>query len=33
LGQKQDAREAYEESLRREPDLELAQKAIEDLQE
>ena len=33
LGQKQDAREAYEESLRRNPGLKLAEKAIEDLQE
>ena len=33
LGLNQDAREAYEESLRREPGLRLAEKAIEGLQE
>ncbi|MFH1109227.1 MAG: tetratricopeptide repeat protein [Planctomycetota bacterium] len=32
LGRKQDAREAYQESLRRDPGLELAKKAIKDLQ-
>ena len=33
LGRNQDAREAYEESLRREPGLKLAEKALEGLQE
>lgn len=33
LGRKQDAREAYEESLRRDPSLELAKWAIASLQE
>ena len=33
MGRKQDAREAYEESLRREPGLKLAEKAIENLQD
>jgi tetratricopeptide (TPR) repeat protein len=33
LGRKQDARKAYEESLRRDPALKLAKKAIERLQE
>jgi len=33
LGRKQDAREAYEESLRRDPSLELAKKAIAGLRE
>lgn len=33
LGRRQEAREAYEESLRRDPGLELAKKAINDLQE
>ena len=33
LGRKQDEREAYEESLRRDPSLELAKRAIASLQE
>ena len=31
LGRKQDARQAYEESLRRDPGLELARKALQGL--
>ena len=33
LGRSRDAREAYEESLRREPGLQLAKKALDDLKE
>ena len=33
LGRSQDAREAYEESLRRKPNLKLAEKALDDLKE